>query len=96
MRELVETPGERIVGFVDDNPQLRRRRLRGVPVLGGSHEIERILDRAEPDVVLVTIPDASRDRLEQIVAACDERGIACRFVRREVDLDPQVILGTTS
>ena len=31
MRELRETAGERVVGFVDDNPRLRRRRVHGSP-----------------------------------------------------------------
>ena len=93
LRELRETAGERVVGLVDDNPSLRRRRIYGVPVLGGSHELERLIARHEPDIVLVTIPDADQARLDQIVAACESRGVACRFVRREIDLDPRVVLG---
>jgi hypothetical protein len=46
--------------------------------------------------VLVTIPDATRARLDAIVAACADAGVACRFVRREVDLDPRVVLGSAS
>jgi UDP-GlcNAc:undecaprenyl-phosphate GlcNAc-1-phosphate transferase len=93
-RELRETAGERILGFVDDNPRLRRRRVQGVPVLGGTHELARLLERLHPDVVLVTIPDAPRERLNEIVEACADAGAACRFVRREIDLDPVVVLNT--
>ena len=46
LRELRETAGEQVVGFVDDDPQLSRRRLQGVPVLGGTGEIEGVLARA--------------------------------------------------
>jgi UDP-GlcNAc:undecaprenyl-phosphate GlcNAc-1-phosphate transferase len=94
MRELRETAGERVLGFVDDNARLRRRRIHGVPVLGTIDELPRLLDRTEPDIVLVTIPDAPRDRLDAVVAACADVNIPCRFVRREVDLDPRVVLGT--
>jgi FlaA1/EpsC-like NDP-sugar epimerase len=94
MRELRETGGERVVGFVDDNPRLRRRRVHSVPVLGGVHELPRLLRKLEPDIVLVTIPDAPRERLDEIVEACTEAGVDCRFVRREIDLDPRVVLGT--
>ncbi len=96
VRELREAPGERIVGFVDDDPQLRRRRLHGVSVLGSADEIERILARARPDVVLVTIPDAPRARLDVVVDACARTGIPCRFVRRETDLDPRVVLSAAA
>jgi FlaA1/EpsC-like NDP-sugar epimerase len=94
MRELRETPGERVAGFLDDNPRLRRRRLHGVPILGGTHEITALLDRHDIDIVFVTIPNAPRERLDEIVAACSATAVPCRFVRREIDLDPQVVLGT--
>jgi UDP-GlcNAc:undecaprenyl-phosphate/decaprenyl-phosphate GlcNAc-1-phosphate transferase len=96
LRELRETPGEHVVGFVDDDPRLRRRRLQGVPVLGGADEIESILVTARPDLVLVTIPDAPRERLDFVVYGCAQAGVTCRFVRRQTDLDPRVVLGATA
>jgi len=95
LRELREATGERVVGFIDDNAALRRRRVYGIPVLGGMHELPRMIDRHRPELVLVTIPDAPRERLDAVVAACTEAGVECRFVRREIDLDPRVALGTT-
>ncbi len=95
-RELRETDGERVVGFVDDNPRLRRRSVQGVKVVGGSGELERLLKRLEPDIVLVTIPNAPREALDPVVAACDALEVPCRFVRRELDLDPRVILGAAA
>jgi Predicted nucleoside-diphosphate sugar epimerases len=56
LRELRETPGERVIGFVDDDPRLRRRRIQGVQVVGAIEEIGWVLGRFEPDSVLVTIP----------------------------------------
>ena len=95
LRELRETPGEQVVGFVDDDRRLARRRLQGVPVLGGTADIGRILSRARPDTVLVTIPDAPRERLDRVIDACADAEVPCRFVRRETDLDPRVVLGAT-
>ncbi len=96
LRELRETPGEHVVGFVDDDPRLRGRRLQGVPVLGGCDEIEHVLAETEPNTVLVTIPNAERERLDAVVRACARAEIPCRFVRRDIDLDPRVVLGTTT
>jgi UDP-GlcNAc:undecaprenyl-phosphate GlcNAc-1-phosphate transferase len=95
-RELRESAGERVVGFVDDNPRLRRRRIQSVPVLGGTHELPALLERHAPDAVLVTIPDAPRERLDAVVSACTAAGVDCRFVRREIGLDPRVILGAAA
>ena len=93
VRELRETPGEKVVGFVDDDPRLHRRRLLGVSVYGGTRDLERAIAAAQPDTVLVTIPNAPADRLDAIVRACEAADVPCRFVRRETDLDPMVVLG---
>jgi UDP-GlcNAc:undecaprenyl-phosphate GlcNAc-1-phosphate transferase len=96
LRELRETAGEQVVGFVDDDQRLSRRRLQGVPVLGGLMEIEAVLAKAHPDTVLVTIPDAPRERLGLVIDACTLAEVPCRFVRRETDLDPRVVLGASA
>jgi FlaA1/EpsC-like NDP-sugar epimerase len=92
LRELRETPGERVIGFVDDAPSLRGRRLNGAKVVATTFNLERALARLQPDVVLVTIPNAPRDRLDAVVEACARHDITCRFVRREIDVDPRVAL----
>jgi UDP-GlcNAc:undecaprenyl-phosphate GlcNAc-1-phosphate transferase len=96
MRELRETPGEQVVGFVDDDPRLRRRRLQGVPVVGGIDEMSWILERTQPDTVLVTIPQADPQRLAIIVQACTAAQVPCHFVQRETNLAPPVILRAAS
>ena len=45
--------------------------------------------------MLVTIPDAPRERLDAS-SRCARAGISCRFVRRETDLDPAVLGRRTS
>jgi UDP-GlcNAc:undecaprenyl-phosphate GlcNAc-1-phosphate transferase len=93
VRELRETPGEIVVGFVDDDPELRRRRLLGVPVVGDTAGIADVLERVAPDAVLVTALDLPRERLDAIVAACEAAGVPCRFVRRDLDVAPETVLG---
>lgn len=92
LRELREQPGEQVIGFLDDDPGLRGRRLQGVPVLGGIDEIERVLALAQPEAVLVTIAGASRERLDLVSDACARAGVPCRFVRLELSHDPYVLL----
>ena len=96
LRELRETPGEQIVGFLDDDPGLRHRRIHGVQILGTSSEVDSVLAKRRPDVILITIPDAPRERLDLVVAGCERAAIPCSFVRRQTDLDPAVVLGHTS
>ncbi len=96
LRELRETPGERVLGFVDDDLALRGRRIQAVPVVGTLEQIGWVLGRLAPDAVLVTIPAAPRERLDAVVEACSRADVSCRFVRRQSDLDPSVVLGVTA
>ena len=87
-RELAETPDTRVVGFLDDNPALRRRRIHGVTVHGRLDDVERLLGELQVDEVLVTIPAAASERLEALVASCADAGVGCRFVVREIAPPP--------
>ena len=87
-RELAETPETRVVGFVDDNSALRRRRIHGVTVHGALDDVDGLLGDLQVDEVLVTIPDAAAERLEPLVAACTDAGVGCRFVVREIAAPP--------
>jgi UDP-GlcNAc:undecaprenyl-phosphate/decaprenyl-phosphate GlcNAc-1-phosphate transferase len=96
LRELREQADQRVVGFVDDDPALRRQRIQGVRVLAGLDEIGWAIGRLAPEAVFVTIPSAPRERLDAIIEACKRADVPCRFVRREIDLDPAVVLGVAS
>jgi hypothetical protein len=61
-------------------------------VLGSVAELPAVLAAAGPERVLVTIPDAPRATLDAIVSACEGASVSCRFVRRELDLDPSLVL----
>ncbi len=63
------------VGIVDDDPTLRRRRIQGVPVVGGTGDLAALLRALHPDeVVLSTLPDEVRvDELRTVVRAAGAR-----------------------
>jgi FlaA1/EpsC-like NDP-sugar epimerase len=80
-----------VVGFLDDNPAVRRRRVLGVKVLGGLGEAETHIRATRPLEVLVTIPGISPERLEALVEACASTGATCRVVRREIESPPSLL-----
>ncbi|HUG65650.1 MAG TPA: NAD-binding protein [Gaiellaceae bacterium] len=85
-RELREGREARVVGFLDDNPRVRRRRIAGVSVVGSLDEAERAIANARADEVLVTIPAAPPERIELVVRAAESEGVPCRIVRRHLEL----------
>jgi FlaA1/EpsC-like NDP-sugar epimerase len=71
---LRQTP----IGFVDDDPRKRGMRINGLKVLGDTRQIERLLDDAEPDEVIIAIPSAPGVLREKVVRACRDRDIPVR------------------
>jgi UDP-GlcNAc:undecaprenyl-phosphate GlcNAc-1-phosphate transferase len=84
-REARETPGQRIVGFLDDNPSLRGRRIAGQRVLGSLAEVERAISVSGATDVVVTIADAPQERIELVGAGCTRAGVTCTVMRREME-----------
>jgi len=84
-RELRESHEARVVGFLDDNPRVRRRRILGISVVGSLDEAERAIASTRPDEVLVTIPAAAQERLDAVVRASESAGIPCRIVHRRTE-----------
>jgi UDP-GlcNAc:undecaprenyl-phosphate/decaprenyl-phosphate GlcNAc-1-phosphate transferase len=84
-RELREGDEARVVGFLDDNPRVRRRRILGITVVGSLDEAERAITTTRAEEVLVTIPGAPQARLDAVVQASGAAGIPCRIVRRRTE-----------
>jgi len=91
-RELAETADTTVVGFLDDNPSVRRRRVHGVKVLGALDEAAAHVAALRPDEVLVTVPDVDSARLRHVTDAAAAAGIACRDVRRTTEPSPRPLV----
>ena len=78
------------VGFVDDDPAIANRTIRGVRVLGSVAEIPRIVREREVGEVLVAVPSATSDERRRILDACTKAGTKTRIVEPMV-LDGQSV-----
>ena len=69
VRELQARPdmGYEVVGLVDDDPGKHGQKIQGVPVLGGSGDIIEAATTSRADVVILTIPSATRDEVARII-----------------------------
>ena len=88
VRDLRGAADVRVVGFLDDNPRLRRRRVQGVPVLGSIGDAPAVLESTHSDELVLTIPDAEAGRLDAMVRACEAAGVAHRVVRERTQPAP--------
>ena len=80
VRALRPSEDVQVVGFLDDNPRLHRRRIQGVPVLGTTDDAAAVLTATAADELVITIPDVSADRLASLVDACETAGVGHRVV----------------
>jgi UDP-GlcNAc:undecaprenyl-phosphate/decaprenyl-phosphate GlcNAc-1-phosphate transferase len=80
VRSLRPSEDVQVVGFLDDNPRLRRRRVQGVPVLGTTEDATAVLSATAADELVITTPDVSAERLAHLIEACEAAGVGHRVV----------------
>ncbi len=87
LRELNQNPdlGYKVVGFLDDRPALSGCRVNGVPVLGGSDALARILDNHTIWEIVIASPDIGAERVAGVAAACRARAIKLRRFRMALE-----------
>ncbi len=74
LREINYNPllNYRAVGFLDDDPEKQKARIRGIPVLATIHDLNN-LDLVF-DEILIAIPTASSSQMRRIVELCKQTG----------------------
>jgi FlaA1/EpsC-like NDP-sugar epimerase/dTDP-4-amino-4,6-dideoxygalactose transaminase len=87
-RELTSGPhsDSRVVGFVDDDANLRGRSVRGVLVLGTTDDLERVCHQHRIDRVLIALPNARREEIRAIVARALKTDAQVKVLPRATDL----------
>ena len=69
------------VGFLDDDPTKHQASIHGVRVLGPRSRLLDVIDKMKVDEVVIAMPSIGNGVVQEIIDACDERGISYREVR---------------
>jgi FlaA1/EpsC-like NDP-sugar epimerase len=86
LREMLRDVKYQPVGLIDDQAQLARRRIHGVPVLGPVASIPAFVEEQEVDMIFIAIPSASKQAMRTIVGYCEQAGKPFRTLPRFQDL----------
>jgi lipopolysaccharide/colanic/teichoic acid biosynthesis glycosyltransferase len=70
-----QQPSYEIMGFIDDDPAKRGKRLRGVKILGDRHHLRIITQLYKIQQVFIAIAEAPIHELKQILKACYDLGL---------------------
>ncbi len=88
LREIIRASEDRyqVVGFLDDDPNKLRARIRGVTVLGRTSEIREICESYHIGEVLIAMPSAPQRVVRELIEKCKGTNLAFRTVPAMSDL----------
>jgi FlaA1/EpsC-like NDP-sugar epimerase len=69
-----------VIGMVDDDPSAQDRLLHGVPVLGLTHEIARLVTRFRIELLVITVQHATKDEMRDLVDRCAATGVEYKIL----------------
>jgi FlaA1/EpsC-like NDP-sugar epimerase len=94
LREMHNNPrlGYLPVGFLDDDDRKIGFHIHGVEVLGATNELLEVLARRPADELIIAIPSAARDTIQQIVNRCLESKLPFKILPAIAALSGQVHL----
>lgn len=83
LQKIRQSPGlgYRVVGFVEGNgasPAAAPSHVLGVPVLGRSDELSRLIDEHRISEIIIAMPEASHQDILSIVARCEPARVTIR------------------
>jgi len=88
LREIVRNSEDRyhVVGFLDDDPNKKNARIRGIEVLGVLNQIRDICESYDIDEVLIAIPSMPQKRVRSLIEQCKGMNLQFRTVPAVKDL----------
>ena len=76
LTELLRSPSfGRVVGFIDDDSNKLKLKLKGIPIIGSINDIDKIAQRKKINKVVIAMPTASGSKLKEIYNVCREFNI---------------------
>ncbi len=86
LKEIQNNPdlGLQLVGFVDDNPRLRGRKIKGYPVLGGGENLGEIIRAQDIKTIIVSFKRAGAEKASDIRTLCDTLGVKAEVRQMQV------------
>jgi len=87
VRELLSNPSHSvaIVGFIDEDPQKRKKMFHGYPVLGTQADIEAVIRKFGIQELIIAAYNLPDDQLSEIGKCCARNGVT--LLRFEMKLE---------
>src|SRR5258706_10586841 len=82
LQKLQDHPedGYRVIGLLDDAPDLPKKDVAGIPVLGHVDDLREVAVRNGVEEIYVALPSLGHTRMLSLVLSCEDLGITFRVV----------------
>jgi len=74
-KELARSREWRLVGFLDDNPEMHGLMLNGIKVLGELNALKHWAERLDVSQAIVAMPNASHQQRKRAIDICSDAGV---------------------
>jgi FlaA1/EpsC-like NDP-sugar epimerase len=81
-----KTKRMRVVAFIDDNPALHGKKVRGCPIYGGRESVSEAVAKFKADEIIIAIPHVDNSTFREIVELCCQSGARVRRFANMSDL----------
>lgn len=82
---LISNGGRQVIGFLDDNVNLHKARIAGIPVYG-PHEFPKLTEKYSIKDVFLAMPSLSRSRRNEIIKLLGQSRVAVRTLPSLIEL----------
>ncbi|MFC1750728.1 polysaccharide biosynthesis protein [Pseudomonadota bacterium] len=86
VRDMCREGEYKPIGFLDDDPRLRKAKVHGFSVIGPLNMLKQVVSDHEIDIVMIAMPSATSAQMQLVVECCDLSGVPFRTLPRLQDL----------
>ena len=89
MREIETNKGLEMIlaGFVDDNPSLKKRKIRGYPVFGGMADLREVIEKRQIKEIIISFREKSAEKKTEIRNLCNDMGIDVKIKEMKLHIE---------
>ena len=69
-----------VVGIVDDDPSTHEQLFHGIPVLGGTRDMPRLIAQYRIELAVITVQHATKEQMANLVDRCAATGIEYKIL----------------
>ena len=89
IREIETNKGLKMIlaGFMDDNPSLKKRKIRGYPVFGGMADLREVIEKHRIKEIIVSFRENSAEKKMEIRNLCNEMDIDMEIKEMKLSIE---------